>query len=102
MNRIYELVGRISTSVIRRFRMYMADYAPIIRPTRYFAWGCFRDFVFELRGVPPKRVDGWSEAIPINWYSWLDGFRKGLNPSYGPSLLHPTRYLLSRDGSSRP
>jgi hypothetical protein len=31
--------------------------------------------------------DRWNEAIPINCYSWLDGFRKGLNPSYA---LRPT------------
>jgi hypothetical protein len=34
------------------------------------------------------QLDGLSEAIPINRYSFLDGFRKGLNPSYalGPEI----------------
>jgi len=30
----------------------------------------------------PAAQDGWSEAIPINCYWSVDGFRKGLNPSY--------------------
>jgi hypothetical protein len=34
-----------------------------------------------------------SEAIPINRYSFLDGFRKGLNPSYALGFLELARNL---------
>jgi hypothetical protein len=65
----------------------------------YFAWGCFRDFVFGLRGVPPKRVarrmggaNGSRECAPDDKLRDTHQFEFTEMMGFAKGSTHPTSY----------
>jgi hypothetical protein len=68
-------------AALARMRRYRTHH-----PHRSCGWLRQAKAAESLIAVPafyfPAVQDGWSEAIPINCYWSVDGFRKGLNPSY--------------------
>src|SRR5882724_13504572 len=80
LNPSYELC-KVLAAALARMRRYRTHH-----PHRSCGWLRQAKAAESLIAVPafyfPAAQDGWSEAIPINCYWSVDGFRKGLNPSY--------------------